>query len=119
MIRPVNNHDFVRSLITCEGILTGAGFETPAEALFLGKKLFCIPIKGQYEQQCNAAALKQMGVPVVHKIDNFTLSWITDWVCEGKNIRVDFPDQTEKIVAGIFEKTPAAPALIPHMQAPF
>jgi hypothetical protein len=32
-------------------------FETPAEALFLGKKLLVIPMTGQYEQECNAAAL--------------------------------------------------------------
>mgnify|MGYP003653144568 FL=1 len=27
-----------------------------------------IPIKGQYEQQCNVAALKEMGVPVIKSL---------------------------------------------------
>ena len=58
---PVDKKAFNQSLIYCSGIITGAGFETPAEALYLKKKLITIPIKGQYEQCCNAAALKQMG----------------------------------------------------------
>jgi hypothetical protein len=31
-----------------------------------------IPIRNHYEQECNAAALKKMGVPVVYEVgDNF------------------------------------------------
>lgn len=57
-IHPINNERFIESLSTCEGILCNSGFETPSEALFLGKKILSIPMKGQYEQECNAAALK-------------------------------------------------------------
>ena len=63
---PVGNDAFNESLIHCHGIITGAGFETPAEALYLSKRLMCIPIRGQYEQLCNAAALKQMGVTILN-----------------------------------------------------
>ena len=63
---------FNQSLIDCHGIITGGGFETPAEALFLGKKILSIPIRDHYEQECNAAALKKLGVPVVYEVgDNF------------------------------------------------
>lgn len=65
---PINNNAFNKSMINCTGIITGAGFETPAEALYLGKKLLCLPIRGQYEQLCNAAALKDFGVPVINKL---------------------------------------------------
>ncbi|HEX9600998.1 MAG TPA: glycosyltransferase family protein, partial [Mariniflexile sp.] len=64
-VQPITNDAFVKSMATSKGILCGAGFETPAEALFMGKKLLVIPMKGQYEQQCNAAALKDMGVPII------------------------------------------------------
>ena len=57
-------------MTNCEGIITGAGFETPAESMFLGKKLMVIPIKGQYEQKCNAAAMKPFGVTVISEIDS-------------------------------------------------
>jgi uncharacterized protein (TIGR00661 family) len=70
VFRPISNQHFTQSLIQCHGIITGAGFETPAEALFLGKKLMVIPIKGQYEQYCNAAALARLQVPVYTQIDD-------------------------------------------------
>jgi uncharacterized protein (TIGR00661 family) len=96
-VRPVDNDTFIRSLEGCSGILTGAGFETPAEALFLGKKLFCIPIRGQYEQYCNGAALARMGVPVMSRIDETFLDRLHDWVYEQRPLQVDFPDETEAL----------------------
>lgn len=65
---PVTRKGFNQSLINCHGILSGAGFETPAEALHLGKKIMAIPIRGQYEQHCNAAALRKMGVTCLPSI---------------------------------------------------
>lgn len=62
---PIESSGFAQSLRTCHGIITGAGFETPAEALYLGKRLLCVPCKNHYEQYCNAAALKSMGIPIV------------------------------------------------------
>lgn len=77
---PVNQTLFNESLINCEGIITGGGFETPAEALFLGKKILSIPIRDHYEQECNAAALKKLGVPVVYEVgDNFEVI-IENWL---------------------------------------
>lgn len=81
---PVDQTQFNRSLITCHGIITGGGFETPSEALYLGKKILSIPIRSHYEQECNAAALKKMGVPVVYEVgDDFDLiieNWLTSTV---------------------------------------
>ncbi len=103
-IRPVNNDDFIESLITCTGILCGAGFETPAEALFLKKKLMAIPMKGQYEQQCNAAALKTMGVPVIKSLKKKYLDKIKDWVEAKQLILVNYPNSTERILNMIIKK---------------
>lgn len=77
---PVQQKTFNKSLITCQGIITGGGFETPAEALFLKKKVLSIPIKKHYEQECNAAALKQLGVPVVYSVDNDFHLVIENWL---------------------------------------
>lgn len=97
-IQPINNEAFIKSLATCTGVLCGAGFETPAEALFLKKKLLVIPMKTQYEQQCNAAALKVMGVPVIKSLKKKHHSVIKDWLEYGKIIPVDYPDITEQII---------------------
>ena len=64
-VSPVHNEEFNKSLASCTGLFTGGGFEGPAEALFLGKKLLVMPMRFQYEQQCNAFALKQLGFPVI------------------------------------------------------
>jgi uncharacterized protein (TIGR00661 family) len=103
-IRPVNNDDFIESLITCTGILCGAGFETPAEALYLKKKLMAIPMKGQYEQQCNAAALKTMGVPIIKSLKKKQLDKIKAWVGNKQLILVNYPNSTERIINMILKK---------------
>ncbi len=77
---PVDQKYFNESLISCHGIITGGGFETPAEALYLKKKVLSIPILNHYEQECNAAALKKMGVPVIFEVgDDFEIQ-IEKWL---------------------------------------
>jgi uncharacterized protein (TIGR00661 family) len=77
---PVNQQDFNHSLVYCHGLLTGGGFETPAEALYLGKKLLSVPIRDQYEQQCNSAALKEMGIPVIQELNGRSHGVLDTWI---------------------------------------
>ncbi len=100
----ITNDAFVEDMARSKGVLCGAGFETPAEALFLKKKLMVIPMKGQYEQQCNAVALDQMGVPVVKNLNESQFKKIGDWLLSNEKVEVDYPDLTSKIVRRIFEK---------------
>ncbi len=103
-VRPINNDNFIESFINSAGILCGAGFETPAEALYLRKKLMVIPMKGQYEQQCNAAALHTMGVPVIKGLKKKHLKKIEDWIHEKQLIPVNYPNATERIISTIIKK---------------
>lgn len=66
---PLSKECFSHSMIHAKGVITGAGFETPSEALYLGKKLMVLPIKDQYEQSCNAEALREFGVEIIPQID--------------------------------------------------
>ncbi len=77
---PINQKLFNESLISCDGIITGGGFETPAEALYLGKKILSIPIQNHYEQECNAEALKQMGIPVIYEVGTNFDEIIENWL---------------------------------------
>lgn len=97
-IFPVNNEAFNNSLANCEGLLTGGGFEGPAEALFLQKKVLMIPMKNQYEQQCNALAASKIGVPVITEIDDQFIYHINNWLYDDKRIQVNFPDETAQII---------------------
>ncbi|MDW7694648.1 glycosyltransferase family protein [Flammeovirgaceae bacterium SG7u.111] len=102
-IRPVNNDGFIKSMTTSMGVLCGAGFETPAEALFLEKKLMVIPMKNQYEQHCNAAALEQMGVPVLQSLAGVD-GKIEEWLETSEGVRVNYPDITEQIIDELLQK---------------
>ncbi len=108
-IWPVSGPAFLDSLARAEGVLCGAGFETPAEALFLGKKLLAVPMKQQYEQQCNAAALAKMGVPIIKNLKHKSLAIADDWLWQGQPVPVHYPDQTAAILDRLLhEQRPAA-----------
>jgi len=79
-VNPVNNTGFLKSLETCRGVLTSGGFETCAEAMYLGKKLMVLPIQNQYEQLCNAAALQQMGINVSFNITDQFSKRLEEWL---------------------------------------
>ena len=95
---PVSGPAFLDSLARAAGVLCGAGFETPAEALYLGKKLLVMPMKQQYEQQCNAAALEKMGVPVIKSFKDKSLDKVDQWLHQDQSIPVDYPDQTAAVI---------------------
>ena len=97
-IMPIHNEKFNASLASCEGLFTGGGFEGPAEALFLGKKLLVAPMKFQYEQQCNAYALKQLGIPVIWASEANWLPIIKRFIAEPQSHQFNFLDETAMIV---------------------
>ena len=97
-IFPVNNEAFNKSMASCEGLLTGGGFEGPAEALYLKKKVLMIPMSGQYEQQCNALAASKMGVPIISAIDDDFIGNLCKWITDDKRVDVNFPDETAQII---------------------
>ncbi|MDB5014744.1 MAG: glycosyl transferase, partial [Daejeonella sp.] len=97
-IQPIDNQKFIKSMASSSGVLCGAGFETPAEALFLGKKLLVIPMKNQFEQHLNAAALKQMGVPVIKNLKPKHDLVLSTWLERGSILKVNFPDNTQEII---------------------
>jgi len=103
-IQPINNEGFIKSMAQSAGVLCGGGFETPAEALFMKKKLLVIPMKTQYEQQLNAAALKEMGVPVIKSLKPKHSETIQNWLDNGKPIKVNYPDNTKQILDLVFKE---------------
>lgn len=103
-VSPVNNEAFNFSLANCEGLLTGGGFEGPAEALYLQKKVLMIPMKDQYEQQCNALAASKLGVSVISEIGPDFVAKLKKWVEDDRIIKVNFPDETATIIDDMVRK---------------
>ncbi|MFW5852014.1 MAG: glycosyltransferase family protein [Bacteroidota bacterium] len=102
---PVSDSTFINSLCSSAGVICGAGFETPAEALYLGKKLFIIPMTGQYEQACNATALESIGIPTIPKLQKEDTDLIKAWSMLYDGIQIPYPDNTSETVQKIINHT--------------
>jgi len=113
---PISNHGFTGSLVRSHGVITGAGFETPAEALYLGKKVLALPIRGQYEQLCNAAAMKEFGVVVVDEIDNNFDQQVIQWLNGAATTPLRLSHNTYQLVQMAIEKGRALQKPIPSYQ---
>lgn len=97
-LKPINKVLFDESFKSCEGIITSGGFQTCSEALYLNKKLIVIPTGGQYEQMCNIASLKKLGVGVCN------LDEINGMIYQSNNQRkVDWIEPTSDIVNEILQ----------------
>ncbi|MHB1921727.1 MAG: glycosyltransferase family protein [Chitinophagaceae bacterium] len=97
---------FTQSMIRSSGVITGGGFETPAEALYLNKKLLVIPIRGQYEQSYNSAALAKMGVPVHDDLQQGLSFRVRAWLQSSPVETVHYPYQIPHILEYLFDTYP-------------
>ena len=70
---PVSGVAFLDSLARSAGVLCGAGFETPAEALYLG-------------------------VPVIKSFKDKSLDKVDQWLHQDNVIPIDYPDQTAAVI---------------------
>lgn len=98
IVTPIENDAFIKSMASSHGVLCNAGFGTASEALFLGKKLMVIPMKTQYEQHCNAAVLKSMGVATMKSLKKKHYEKLEKWINHSQAIEVNYPDCTEKLI---------------------
>jgi len=60
----LNDRLFLEKMARCHGVVTTAGFETVAEALYLGKPVLMVPVEGHFEQRCNAYDAERLGAGI-------------------------------------------------------
>lgn len=99
----VDADSFSQSMAAAAGVLCGAGFETPAEALHLGIPLLVIPMQGHYEQACNAAALENLGAGVIWKTSELTAENIRAWIDRRESIQMDYPPVIKPALERVME----------------
>ena len=111
---PVGRTTFLQSMATSCGVICGGGFETPAEALYLGKRLLVVPMRHQFEQRCNGIALRELGVTVLKGFGAKERPKIAAWLRSSPPEPLRFADETEDIVDEILTATPRtlAPAAL-------
>ncbi len=62
--RPQSGEGFVEALRTARGVVTGGGFSLLSEAVYLGKPILSVPLRGQFEQLMNARYAERLGYGV-------------------------------------------------------
>lgn len=95
-LRPFERDTFQRSLTSCGGVITNAGFGLLSEAIQAGKKLLVKPMQGQMEQLSNAAAIEELGIgEVMHELN---LKQLREWLDEESPGPRPYPDVAQRIV---------------------
>jgi uncharacterized protein (TIGR00661 family) len=100
---PVDNEAFTISMASSHGVLCGAGFETPAEALYLQKKLLVVPMKNQHEQHFNAASLKHMGVPTMKKVSKKNHAKLEEWIETENKVEVKYKETARPAIERVLK----------------
>ena len=101
---PINGALFNEKLLSCHLVITAAGFGTTSEALFLGKKMIVIPMKGQYEQKFNAHTLRRLGVTVLSSLTSSEAQNMIYTVLESfQCCKMNYPDNAIMISDKLIE----------------
>lgn len=72
---------FLDCMQRCRCVIATAGFETVAEAAWLGKPIGVVPVEGHYEQNCNAQDVERCGLGIMRHDFEFDM----DALCEFDN----------------------------------
>lgn len=102
----IHDRHFLEDMAACSGLVCTAGFESVCEALFLKKPVLVIPVKGQYEQACNALDTVESGVGISSK--NFDFGKLEAMIASNQKTEDDFQDWAAKwnvILSQILPKT--------------
>lgn len=90
IIKPFSEENFKLDLIKNKYLITNAGFQLPAEAIFIGKQILCKPLNGQPEQEHNGEILKNLGYATL--CNNFCLNTIESWLKSNSFVEKKFLD---------------------------
>lgn len=104
-VRGFSRDGFQASLAECGSVICNAGFELASEALSMGKRILVKPLRGQMEQQSNAAALSELGLGLV--MPKVTTGAIESFLRHGEPRWVNYPDVATAIV-GWLQRYPHA-----------
>lgn len=65
-LKRFSEQGFVDDLASAKAVLAGGGFSLMGEAVYLGKPMLAVPVKGQFEQTLNALYLEKLGYGEYH-----------------------------------------------------
>lgn len=60
-MHPLDETKFREKMTTCRGLITTSGFDTVAEAAYLGIPMIVVPVRNHFEQRCNSLDTQRNG----------------------------------------------------------
>ena len=90
----LNDKKFIALMSSCKGYLTTAGFESVCEAMYMGKPALMVPVKGHYEQTCNAVDAQKVGAGISSEI--FNLKILLNYLPDYQNVQDVFQKWCDK-----------------------
>lgn len=100
---------FRHDVASSRAVICNSGFELIAETLTMGKPILTRPLAGQFEQEANAMALRELQLATVtDKVDARSIgSWLEKLP---SGVRIQWPDVAGKITRWISDGRPGTPA---------
>ncbi len=108
--RPLSREGFEYDLACCDGVITNCGFGLSSEALQYGKKILAQPMKGQAEQQSNAAILQEKGWATV--IEGLNQEILASWLDAPLPEAVVYPNVAEYLADWVASGCKESPELL-------
>lgn len=99
--RPTSKQ-FREDIENCAGIICGAGFELPSEAIHMGKKLLVKPMQGQPEQHSNAHAIEELDLG--HVMYQLNAESVAKFLSSETKRHISFPDTARDVAQWILER---------------
>ena len=110
--RPRSVDGFLEDLVSARGVVTGGGFSLLSEAVYLGKPVLSVPLRGQFEQLMNARYLERAGFGLcARSVDAATVTAFLDRL-DGYHGRLEdyVQDGNREALEVIVERVTAAAA---------
>ena len=117
----LDDEKFLALMARCRGVISTAGFESIAEAMYLGRPVQVVPVEGHYEQLCNAVDAVRAGAGI--RSTQFDIDRLQDALPRGSGNGARFREWVRRsrrrfvreieAAAGHSARSPSAP---PHSE---
>ncbi len=74
----LDDQKFLQYMASAKALVTTAGFESVCEAMYLGKPVLMVPVKGHFEQWCNSRDGDKAGAGIY--ADGFNLDLLMEYI---------------------------------------
>lgn len=109
----LDDQKFLQLMASAKALVTTAGFESVCEAMYLGKPVLMVPVKGHFEQWCNARDGAKAGAGTY--ADEFNLDVVLHDLsfCQNRNEQfVQWTKQTTQLMLQTFSEVLQQPGEI-------